>query len=240
MIKNFILIYYKKNDLDLDVCDHFTKNIYLQSQINIFCKMIKQIKYHYPHSFIHVITNEDICKEFNVIIHKKDIKNNHCSKFLIYNLLDEPAMYLDCDIILTRRFTSSELDTIYPIKFFRKNGKYDFSKLSYSFKENIDAYNAGVVWVKNPNKSIVQDLTFIEDTFLNNKEFIKKNGFWPYNDEYSISYYLNSKKWKFEESETVNIVPENKNGFTQSIHYTGLYNKKIFLKDYFKYYPLFV
>lgn len=201
--------------------------------------MIKQLQYYYPKAFIHVLTNQNINKQKNLIVYKKELENNHCCKFLIYDLLDEPAMYLDCDVIIKRTFNQSEIETTYPVKFFRKSGECDFSKLSHKINKTLEIYNAGIVWIAQPKNLLTEQLKNIEKKFFNDKELIKNNGYWPYNDEYSIAYFCDVKNWRFADSQTVNVYPNNPHDNLQSIHYTGISNKKIFLKDYFKNYPMF-
>src|SRR6185437_9398649 len=100
-IKNFVLVWFKRRwRSDQEVRRHqFAErfNELMQFQIRSF----------YPRAAIHILTNdESVCRrERNVIYHlRKDMIPNLFSKLHIFGLLDEPAMFLDGDILLRKPF----------------------------------------------------------------------------------------------------------------------------------------
>ena len=233
-IKNFIIIKYKKDKLDMVVATE-QQDLYLNCQDSLFDKMILQIRHHYPESNIHVLTNYDF-KCDGVIFHKINFKPNHCCKFLLYSLLDEPAMYIDCDVLMLRRFNESELETVHPFKFYNISRQLDLSKISKNISGALTIYNAGIIWIPRPDKKITQDMQQIESDFFSDKDFCIKNEEWPYNDENAASLYVRNNNIYFEKSDTVGVIEFGINQSVQSIHYTGLENKRYFEEDYRRFY----
>lgn len=237
MCKNFIILKYSKSKLDRQV-DEASKNLYLSSQGIMFWKMIKQLTAHYPDSYIHVLTNENMSPANNkIVVHKFEFEPTHCCKFLLYGLLDEPAFYFDCDIVIKRKFYDHELKSSNPFRMYNAFGgtngqSTDYSKLSRQINIQIKNYNAGVILIQEPSKEITKELQAIEANFFSDKEFILKNKRWPYNDEYAASYYIFKNKMQFEPNDTVALpYGEHNQPDVQSVHHTGL-NKQSFFSDF--------
>jgi hypothetical protein len=238
-IENFILIYYVKDDLDIEV-DEQTKRRYISSQKPALHFMVSQIKSFYPDSRIHVLTNTDVdlpeCE-----IHRKDFGSNHTVKFEIYSLLDEPAMYMDCDIVMHRRFKDEELACNTPFKLFNTSMTINLSKIAaddgfFSVPDrDYQVYNAGMIWVPRPDEAITKRLQLIERVVFCDKEKIKAQGLWPYNDEYALTYMLHMDGISFPNSPSVNLVSwSDEHSDVQTVHYTGLDGKRAFLQRILK------
>lgn len=228
MCKNFILIKYSKSNLDLQV-DTRLKNHYLKSQELMFRKMLQQLNCHYPDSFIHVLTNEKMSATSNKMkIHTVEFAPNHCCKFLLYGLLTEPAIYLDCDIVIKRKFHQHEMESFNPFRMYNISSITEYSKLSPKINNRITIYNAGIITIKEPNEKLTKELQGIEATYFSNKEFISKNGLWPYNDEYATSYYIFKNNLQFEPNSTVALPKTHNGNDIQSIHHTGTEKKSFF------------
>jgi len=235
MCKNFIIIKYSKSTFDLRV-DEVMGDHNISSQEFMFQKMTQQISSHYPDSYVHVLTNEKMSPVNNKMkIHKFEFAPNHCCKFLLYGLLDEPAFYLDCDIVIKRKFHQHELESSNAFRMYNSYGGtngnvIDYSKLSRKLTTKTKHYNAGAIMIQEPSKEITKELQLIEETFLSDKNFILRNNLWPYNDEYATSYYIFKHKMEFEPNNTVALLKDTHNN-AQSIHHTGL-NKKPFFTDF--------
>lgn len=248
MCKNFIILKYSKSELDCQV-DKTMKNLYLNSQDIMFWKMVKQLEAHYPDSYVHVLTNENMAPaNSKMVIHKFEFEPNHCCKFLLYGLLDEPAFYLDADIVIKRKFYQHELTSSNAFRMYNTIGEIDYSKLSPKMNIFIKNHNAGVIMIQEPNKEITKELQEIEVEFFSDKEFISKNNRWPYNDEYATSYYIFKNKMQFETNDTValryvtySLALQQEEYYrthhrdVQSIHHSGL-EKKSFFSDFSKTY----
>lgn len=230
-IKNFILIFYTKNKLDLPT-DSEAEKTYLSSHKPALTFMIEQIKSLYPESKINLMTNTDLSPE-GCVIHKMNIASNHTAKLEIYSLLDEPAMYLDCDIIMQRRFNEKELSCEGNFKLYSLSKQIDLSGFASQPIESkkYNVYNAGVVWIPKPSKEITLELQTIEKDIFGDKKKITDAGEWPYNDEYALGYYLEKRNQEFEKSKTVNVLNWwSTQQDVQSTHYTGLKGKRAFLR----------
>jgi hypothetical protein len=223
LLKNFLLIHYDKTRLDIESNPILDKN-YLQIQDKCFYWMINQLNKFYPNSKIHILTNKNININ-GCYIHKKDIPNNHNAKFWVYSTILEPVMYLDCDIKINRPFSIEDLTTNTPFKLYQKSN----TNLSGLFHDcNFETYNAGCIYIKEPNQSITEELQKLEKEHFNDKEKLKSIKLWPFNDEYALSIYIKNNNWIFEES-LVSVPFYAKNDIlkmAQSIHYTGIYAKE--------------
>lgn len=235
ILKNFIFIFYKKKKHDLFV----TNGDYsLICQEKLLRKSICRIKKLYPQSKIHLITNikDYIGVDFD-FLHFFNSSSNHLIKFEIYGLLDEESIYLDADVLVKRIFFEEELETKFDFKFFNLSNHIKIDQIS-NYQNRSSVYNAGVVYIKVPNKKITDDLFEIENCFFYDKNFLISNKIWPYNDEYSLSIYLDKNNITFPSSKTVNIFYSPKiirDLKIQSVHYTGLRNKKKYFKDSMKF-----
>jgi hypothetical protein len=236
---NFILIKYKKNN---DFKNYKNKNLYnnidykfyLEIQSKLFDVMIKQINYFYPKSNIHIITNEKKQKEKNnETFHYIDFKSNHICKFYIYGLLKEPAIYLDCDIILLYKFKKEHLKKNNKFTLYSVSKDLDLQKISKLKipKEVKKLYNAGIVYIDKPDSDIVESMFEINKKYFSDEAFILSKNEHPNNDEYAVSLYMslnnispclnnevNVPRWSLEKLELENI---------QTLHYTGVRAKKM-------------
>lgn len=233
-MNNFIFIFYEKNKKNAD-----RKCNFCYSQINLLKISLSRIRFLYPASKIHLLTNikENLFFDFD-FLHFFDFDSNHLIKFYIYGLLNEESIYLDSDVLVKRKFKFSEIQTNFNFRLFNTSGDMSIPQISQGkyFKKS-KVYNAGVVYIKKPEKKITETLFDIENKFFKDKKKLIEQGFWPYNDEYSLSIFLNDLNIYFEDSVFVNV-PIHKISFklndqVQSIHYTGkLNNKKKYFKDY--------
>lgn len=101
-IDNFIVMFYQLPDTNAFFPDYETLN-----ECNRLCyrNMLDQLRRLYPRTKVHVITNfSGLKSELGVYIHHADLEHNFLNKFRIFELLDEPAMYLDLDVVLLDRF----------------------------------------------------------------------------------------------------------------------------------------
>lgn len=198
----------------------------------MFQKMVQQLNSHYPDSFVHVLTNEKMSLVNNKMkIHNIEFESNHCCKFLLYSLLAEPAIYLDCDIVIKRKFRQHEIESSNTFRMYNISSTMDYSKLSPKIKNEITTYNAGVIAIKEPDVKLTKELQSIEANYFSEKEFISNNKLWPYNDEYATSYYIFKNKIQFEANDTVALPNGKYQHDVQSIHHTGL-EKKSFFSDF--------
>jgi len=190
---------------------------------------IKRIRQVYNNAKIHIVTDSLDDINYDVNYHyMPEIEKNNYSKLLIFGLLKEPAIYLDNDVILLRKFTEEELPFDYPFNLYAKYQEEDTKKvLEQGLGEGYHHYNTGVVWIPKPSKKITDELMLLRDRFN-----IYNNG-WT-NDEYPISFYVHAHGFKMFESEKVNRYRNlvSKISDEQSIHYTGKEYKKLFLKEY--------
>jgi len=190
---------------------------------------IKRIRQLYNESKIHIITDSLEVAIDGVYWHyMPEIEKNNYAKLFIFGLLNEPAVYLDNDVILLRRFKKEELPLDSPFNLYTQYKEEDKKRvLEHGLGVNYNHYNTGVVWIPNPSRKITDELILLKDRFD-----IYNNG-WT-NDEYPISFYVHVHNLKMIESEKVNkyrsLVSKISN--EQSIHYTGKEWKKIFFNEY--------
>lgn len=219
-----------------DECDK-----YLSTQEVMFGNMVKQIRCLYPEARIHVMTNLPDEQYPGLIYHHLDFPSNHVCKFLLYGLLDVPAMYVDVDIILVRPFRAEHLQT-----------ENNFNCYSVSLFENLQQmtskplpvktdviYNAGLMWIPKPSKKIVADLQKLHETYFSDDTYMTSRGKWPYVDEYALSLYIKMQGINMNIIPEVNmprhritecLVPQSNK--YQSIHYTGIRSKGLIEKEY--------
>jgi len=214
---NFILVNYKHNFYQNNLLKYYQ----MTEQRHKF--MLKQIDRLYDHYHIHVITNLNNTDEANVNItyHRiLDLECNNYSKLRVFGLLTEPAMYVDNDILLTRRFAQEELVCDTPFNIFTE---YNKPNLLPKKLRSYTHYNTGIIWIPRPDKEISKELLYMK------KEFdIHDNG-WV-NDEYPISYFIKDNNLKMSTIDAVNEYREeisfNQIFDFQSIHYTGCQSTK--------------
>ncbi len=248
---NFILIKYKKKiEINTKNKVFTTKDFstYLNSQDIFFEIMQKQILHYYPNAHIHVLTNDSKnCKEkSNTTFHFKNFQSNHTCKFLLYGLLNEPALYLDCDIVLLSEFTNEHLNTDNSFNLFSISRHFNLQTISYKLlpvATNI-LFNAGIIYIKKPDVAIVNDLLELNEKFFSDQQYIESKNEWPNNDEYALSLYIKIKNIKMQLHNDVNVLrfsidsKELTNKKIQSLHYTGIKAKNQ-IKQEFDKFPVF-
>jgi hypothetical protein len=227
-IDNFILIKYQLTDT---FDKRFTKQeirSYLAHNDFLFFAQINRIRQLYPSSKIHVISNLPL-EETGFILHETNMPDNWTSKFQIYSLLKEPAMYLDGDVVLLRPFENKHLET--------KERFNCYTEMTYNYIPRITnvpngkTYNAGVIWIPRPQREITQELQAIHNKFFNREGFIL-------NDEYSLGVYTQKHDMKMNLFPEVNVCSESVQDIqktikqAQSVHYRGVKSKeKLLTKD---------
>jgi len=186
--------------------------------------MLRQIDNLYEDYEIHVITNQRRKSTNRVRYHYfENLEKNLYAKLQVFGLLDEPAMYLDNDILLVRKFENKHLVgdpfNLYQI--------YDLIPLLPEHMQSYTHYNTGVMWISKPSKDITESLIGIKDYFLCHDDD------WV-NDEYPVSYMIGSFGFKMQLMDEVNAYRNRISDLTQyqSVHYTGLGCKDTLLREY--------
>ena len=209
MIKDFILLYFEVEPTS----KFFARMLRL---------MLMQLDYWYPEAKVHILSNKKLADTKQVVCHHEPtLKPCWSSKFLIYGLLDRPAMYLDLDVLLVRPFSAQDLLTDYNFKVFWSSGPLYFG---------YNHYNNAVVWIPRPDKEITRRLALINQLY----GFWKGGEPWHANDEFATSRYIYNNGWYMPTNGRVNV-PKKLAGnyfhWFQSVHYQ-LNSKVDFLKDF--------
>jgi hypothetical protein len=217
---NFILIDYKhayQSDNLINYYHHHDK---------FFLLAVRQIKKIYHDAVIHVITNRPQKKDGLLYHYFPNLENNNYAKLHIFDLLDEPALYMDTDVLLLKRF-----ENLPDVECFNLFQEYKNSMFLPEHMQGYTHYNTGIVWIPQPSKEIAEEIKDAKDKFL-----IHKNGW--LNDEYPISWIVNKLKLKMITSKHVNCYRSSLSCFNevlknQSVHYTGSkYYKNLLLEEY--------
>lgn len=238
MIKNFIMIYYERDRLtEFEKVNHqrYNSDKPKDFRLNVHRRLIElsksRIRELYPKSEIHLIVD----KKYNfegVTEHVfEDMSPEHTSKLLMYNLLDEPAMYMDSDVLLVKPFDKSHIEVESPINPYNLNHRkvFDWNGQKYPY------YSASVVYVSQPSEKIQREIQELhEKEFLYIKGTLGiKGGTHPLtstNDEFSMSLYINQQGWEiklFPDEVNVGRIRAAKEGGLprimkcQSVHYSG-------------------
>lgn len=209
-------------------------------QETMFKTMLEQLNFFYPKSIIHVLTNEDHKDTDNIVWHcKPELADNHSIKLNLYGLLNEPAMYLDTDILLVKPFSKKHVETVSPFNIYQvshtNRDLQSLTKKTLEHKVN-QQYNCGMIWIARPSKHIVEELKDIKFKYFNDRNKIESAGAWFNNDEHPVSYFIKKYNFKmnlFPQVNSFRYAMHRSNIFDmQSIHYTGVNNKSMFLKEY--------
>ena len=249
MIDNFILVHYRRDAFD-NMPEYEKKangNIDMVAWADIHFRLLRQqiaqIRSMYPRAKIHLITSE-LNVPSNVICHWSPASpKNHICKLAIYDLLDEPAMYIDSDILLLRPFEEQHLTTTNSFNTYRSHSTYDFRKVaSKELPFHIPCQpNAGMVWIPKPSKALAQELYEIHSDYFNDKQRFLDNNYWADNDELALAFYIQKHQIKMNEFRDVSVPRSwpNLGDIRQyhSIHYTGIETswKKLCLVEYTEY-----
>jgi hypothetical protein len=185
-------------------------------QIRMRNNMVRQLRHYHPNASIHLLTNQRRQEEGVIVHYKPHLHRGHLSKFRVFSLLDRPAMYLDCDIILTRPFEQKHIKTNNPFFLYYWYPWPPF----YHYKH----YNGGMIWIQRPDVALTKKLWQIHGS-LGNPSF---------NEEYAISRFAYNNKLKMYPNSDVNV-PRNavKQLLSpQTIHYAGRDNKRYYHRDF--------
>jgi hypothetical protein len=226
-IKNFILIKYDKTAGD-DLQSGVDYNYHRLVQERLFDFMVDQLQRIYPRSYIHVITDKPIARGKMLISHCLSFPHNYLNKFLVWDLLDEPSMYLDTDIILHYPFLRHHIIT-----------ENSFNLYNY-FDQNIQEgsripfvrpvlkhYNCGIIWIAKPSKGFSDVLLKIHEKYFSDDEYLVANGMMPNQDEHAVSFYVETTELEMKLFPEVNHKGWNKGLlFVQSSHFPGRRLKK--------------
>ena len=212
---NFILVHFKVDYTIPKLIDYY-KDLDLFHDL-----MIKQIYALYDDFEIHVITNVDKPSNNKVTYHYlPDLEKSNYAKLLMFGLLDKPAMYLDNDIILLRKFAEEHLPEENDFNLYQQ---FDvpipdgYPPFMYDYPH----YNSGMIWIPRPNKQITEVLQKIKD------KFPKHEGDWTA-DEYPINYFIYAFAMKMKLFPEVNAYRKSTKiplKDCHSIHYAGIKEK---------------
>lgn len=245
MIDHFITVRYDRSEIDPMppwLNEPKTVDDHNDVQRLLFEQFADQIARIYPDATLHVITNVARPDHGHVVYHHFEAKANHLIKFQMYGLIDEPAMYMDCDIVIVSPFHGGHTEFACPAGYFTVTR--DLIDIQDAASEPLpgDArwpVNAGMVWIGEPSKKIVNDLVSLHGRYFSDPDRV------PYEiaDEHAATLY-----WSMAGVDPVRHVPGTnvpRSGLRgagdilrqQTVHYTGyaLANKRRCLSEY----PLF-
>jgi len=214
IIKNFVLIYFKKTR---DSVDRLAELLYKNLDVNRFDYVEKYFKITtssirslYPNSNIHIISNAKNKIKSKFIWHyKKDLLLNNLAKFEIFDIINEPFMYLDLDVWILKKFTEEQIECEGPFRLYKKYSPPPSIEFDY------EHYNTGVMWIKTPENSIKEKIINLHyNNFTNSSLYLN-------NDEYAISKFVKEKNIKIKLDKEVNYSYNSKcnRNKIQSIHY---------------------
>lgn len=224
--------------------DHFITILHdLRKDSNQYLFLLEcfkeQINHFYPNSTIHILTNLYLEDYENVVHHTvPDMPKGFINKLLLYGLIDVPAMYMDCDIIILKKFEQEHLPVENPFNLYNIAFMTDFCKLSSlpldeSYRNSCH-YNTGIAWIPKPDKQIVKDLFNIRNLYFSDPAtFVGKN---ILNDEHAVSFFvkynglemkLNDDVNRFRQEIELGDIQNN-----QSVHYLGHAKENLFLEEY--------
>jgi hypothetical protein len=246
MIDNFILVYFR------------TAN-YRYPKILDFCyrNTVSQIESFYPKAKIHVLTNADLPTRPNIKLHK--VSNDLPlvgqltkrgdplpAKFMVFDLLDEPAMHLDLDLRMNNPFFASNLEVSNKINLYKINWNTNYQKVSSrplsDEYASLPHYNTGVVWIEKPGKELAEEIIDIKRTYFDDPELFYlcdkdtkiKGPAWN-SEEFPVSMYIklngltmglddrvNKFRWEIEKSDICGY---------QTVHYHGWDEKPRLMRE---------
>ena len=228
-IRNFITIRWDKTEIEppppwiTDCSKSLDKHIEIHEKL--FAQFTKQIRIIYPKATLHVITNKPLKNKDKLIFHKMDVPSNHLSKLHMYGLIDEPAMYIDTDVIIVSKFLDKHIDVSGPFNYYKSGGER--SDLHTHAKKDLPVqikylYNAGLVWIASPSPKIVEDMQYLHEEYFHRKEVEDRIGF-QIGDEHSSSLYSAINNIKFHQFDEINVLRGHVTNMQdcQTVHYTG-------------------
>ena len=253
MIDNFLLLYYANKDLtyvnglkrSLYPKEQFHK-LYSRIQKPFLNLCLKRIFDLYPNSKVHILTNKKIAIRSslrNVYQHiDSDLPRNHLAKLKLYNTIDEPCLYMDTDIVLHRRFLESELHCPGQFKMFQS---YRMEKLAaYLDLSDFLAYNAGMIYIKEPSSQLVSDFEDIQKNVFCDLPKLDKHDLPQNVDEFAVSYWCMKNNIVMNPSPSVSFPRAHIKSLEQlvnyqSVHYMHLKYKLMLVDEFHKIYPIF-
>jgi hypothetical protein len=246
-VSNFILIKYARDVLDnkppWESIDSQGERAYFDVQPVLFDLMVKQIRNIYPKAKIHVLTNDPSYKAEGLVVHVRDFTPNHTAKYLLYGLLDEPAMYLDSDIILLKKFPLRYLQIDTPFTVFEATRNQDLQLLSARPlpAPTSVVFNAGIIWIARPSQQVVEAMQKLQADHFDDRTLIESRGHWFLNDEYAMSAYISMIGHQPLCGTGINVPRYSCDAedipLLQTVHYTGFGAKDKFMKELYEYHP---
>jgi hypothetical protein len=244
-VNNFLLLKYQRSDLKSPTpLSEKDKSVYLNCQDVLFRRTIEQIQFFHPKAHIHVLTNENMQSTASVSYYVYEEKwDNLLCKFKLYGLLNEPAMFIDLDIIFNRPIYPVECNS--PICFFNTSWGaplQDFSNKKLPCKQDV-IYNSGVVWIPTPSSHITDELMELHEEYFSDEKAIYAKNLWPNNDEHALSLFVGIHNYDMPLNNTINV-SRNKleklkidvNPLSvqkyQSVHYNGVLTKQKMIDEY--------
>lgn len=218
---NFILVHFKTTYTQPKLVDYY------KDLDQMHTLMIDQLTSFYPDCKIHVVTNEHKQNTANVIYHYRDTNTNY-AKLHMFGLLDEPAMYLDSDIILLRPWEEKHLQAEGNFNLYQKFdvGLPEGFPEQYKFMYDYPHHNSGMIWIPRPEKALSETLLAMATRFP------VHDGGWVA-DEYPTNYFIYAMGWKMNLFPEVNAYRKSTKvplRDCQSIHYAGC--KELFWDEY--------
>ena len=243
-IRNFITIRWDKQEMEspppwLKVAKKpLDKHIEIHEKL--FWQLAKQIRVIYPKSTLHVIKNKSIPNKNGIVFHALSVPSSHMAKLEMYGLIEEPAMYIDTDVLLISKFTKQHIDVCGPFNYYSLNNSFNDVQLHAKKKLPIQMrfmYNAGMVWISKPSKKSVEDMKCLHEEYFNSLEVEEKIGF-QIGDEHCASLYSLMNRIEMNLYPEINVLRRNVQEFEkcQSVHYTGymLENKQKCIDEFDK------
>lgn len=248
-IRNFILVYYKRWNLNLPP---FAKTPagWSPDKLSIeqeFCykAMLAQLKKMYPLATVHVITDEKFEDRGQVVCHHfPDMPKNHNCKFEAFGLLDEPAMFLDNDLVIVRPWEQKHIECAGPINFYRRDTRMiPLAQVAddVPFPE-FQRHVGGITYIKNPSKDLVAELKGIRERYFSNQDRMFAARLWMDNEEHTLSFFVRYHSIPMSLWDEINYDRKWLAGFDEirnyhTVHWTGM-DKALFLEEYVKYQKL--
>jgi hypothetical protein len=239
MVPNFIVIKYSGT----------THRYHVQNEKyreKLFDLTVKQLTAIHPDANIHVLTNSRHDDFGKVKFHlDENLPRDNRAKFRIFGLIDEPAMYVDDDIIFYRPFAEEHMPKEVPFTHFQPWEWLNFQEIAsqpLAVKEGW-RYNGGIIWINKPSKQLVEELIDLQENTFNTKEKTISLGMGFPSSEYAIGYYLLKYNIPQVMNQYVNVIfntvqrVEDKTKI-QSVHYPGLYKDKMLSDYYGKHMPM--
>jgi hypothetical protein len=233
-IRDFILISYERQRLNPPPgkpVNPQAEDFYVRCHRHLLEHQIASLKLWYPRANLHLLTNAPSTHK-GVTVHQREFESNHNAKFLLYSLLDRPAMYIDSDIIIRRHFLAEDLACDGPFNCYKE---YDSARFGEAASKSLPvtvntAPNAGLLWIPRPSPEITDELQAIKSEYLDNKSLFDAKGFWFECDEYALAVYASLHNMRFRCPEGVcafrAAIHDPTAPFVQSIHYCGVWGKQ--------------